>query len=267
MKKIKIGMMLSILSIVLVGCSSMSKVPFDKTDQTIKEDLVGSTINMLTIEDEMIREFKVVDKVTKDDTTEVLGEFQIEYIDEGAGALNKDLKKNDIVHRIEASCILNYKKFEKEWRFSDVGSYKELSHKTVEIENLIERIPFMKKDEDVLADLTDKNIGIQIVGDHVHTVTFGVNDVLGYKQITNVNKFEVMDFEAQENNDLITNVKIYMDVDYVVENSIYQDNGTYNAKGTFTLPYKLIQDKDSSSTWEIQTVKNLESKFDVTKIK
>lgn len=252
MKKLLI-MVFSLL--LLVGCSSIPK--FEMTDKELRQDLIGQTLGTIKISKDNLTDFKLIDKSINKDTAEVLADISIDHTVPNSGSLNKDLKKNDVIHSLKGQITLTYKKFDKGWHFSTISNYIERSYEKTEQENLMKRIPFNKDDKMVLQDLKDTNIGIKVIGDHIHTITFGSNEVLGYKPVTRINDFKIINVETNTSNDLLTNVVIKTDIQYKVENSIYQDNGTYDVKGSFTAVYKLSLDETGNEYWKLQSTKDM----------
>lgn len=243
--------------VLLVGCSASAK--FERSDDDIELDFIGQTINIIKVSEENLKDFKIIDRIVSKDTAQILAEIAIEHNSPSSGSLNKDLKKNDVIHSMRGQVTLEYKRFDKEWHFSSITNYNEISYKKTEKENLMERIPFNKNEEMIIQDLKDKNTGISVVSDHIHTISFGSNEVLGYKPITKINKFELISTDNGVN-DLVTNVILDTDLDYNVENSIYKDNGNYNVKGNLMLVYKLTINELGKEYWELQTAKPLEIK-------
>ena len=252
MKKLVV---LVIISMLLVGCSTGKAL--HKSDEDLKRDLVGETIGVVTLTDDSIKEIVPIKESIEKERGMIVINLKLEHLIPHSGSLNKDVRKNDVLHSIEGQVTLNYMKKDNEWVYSGLSNYQQTSYKKEEIENLMERIEFNKTTEEVLKDLKDKNMGIKVVDNHVHTITFGQNDMLGYIPITELVSFDITDIKTSETNDLITEVSSYIDVEYKVENSIFDDNGTYHVKGNVDILYKLEYNELQEEEWVIYQVKEL----------
>lgn len=248
-------MFLFIVIILLVGCNSTTSL--SKSNDELKKDIIGETIGVVTLSDENLKEVIPVKESIEKDRGMVIVNVNIEHLIPHSGSLNTDMKKNDVLHIIEGEVTLNYMKTKKGWVYNGISDYKQINYKKEEIENLMERIDFSKTSDEVLQDLRDTNIGIKVVNDYVHTITFGQNDILGYKPIIDVTEFEIISTKTLETNELLTEVKTNIDINYKVENSIFDDNGIYNIKGTMDIIYKLEYNENQEEEWKVYQVKDI----------
>lgn len=267
-KNIKSLLLILLMLIVFVSCSNK----FEVSNKKIKSDFVGRNITppgdieKLNISEDNLKSIKVVDKNIDGKKAKVSVDVSIQYLEKGAGKINKDLKNNDIMHNLSGNLIFNYEEYDKSWKLISISNIEQLKDDKKEVETLIKRIPFNKKENDIMSYLKNNSIGIEIHDGLNSVIISFVKDGYGrgYKTVEKVREFKILSSQLDQNNDLWNKVVIYTDVDYsITDDKLYHENGSYTAKGQFTINYRLEDDNNGSSTWKFDSIDN--SSFSIEK--
>lgn len=121
---------------------------------------------------------------------------------------------------------------------------------------------FNKSAKDIVADLKSNNAGIPVGGAITCLITYGKDDSRGLTQITNAKDFKIVSSTAEGTT--WQHLTLYIDADFIqnAPNDMYENNGTYTAKGEFKALYQLDQTKNEwvfssiSSFPDVNSTKN-----------
>ncbi|MEN6327721.1 MAG: hypothetical protein ABFD18_16140 [Syntrophomonas sp.] len=243
-----------ISSLFMAGCSNSNT---SITEEKFKSDLIGQKVRISNgvvdngyLSADTIKSLKIVDKKQDGDKYNLIANVDWQAIMKGLGDLNKQNRRNDLqafgTVRLEAV----YAKYDKDWQLESVNSISKWEAQVIQVPNLIKVIPFEIDEKQLKNDLSGIDFTINYSW-YNHLICFDKHssELISYIPNT-INQFKIVEIKNDPSNEIKRIVELYVDFDYKVKESIYGDNGNYNAKGTLNVEYTLAEDsKYDTEKW------------------